>query len=82
MHKNYLGKSFISENCPFFSLRHTTHVQINHAVTSAENAENPCSNGGTCIELYHHAEQKFNCAYAIGYVGKFCGKKKSPTSCK
>ena len=43
--------------------------------------ENPCSNGGTCTELCHHAKQKFNCTCAIGYVGKFC-EKKSPTSCK
>ena len=43
--------------------------------------ENPCSNGGTCTELCHHAKQKFTCICAIGYVGKFC-EKKSPTSCK
>ena len=43
--------------------------------------DNPCLNGGTCIELCHHAKQKFNCTRAIGHVGKFC-EKKSPTSCK
>ena len=43
--------------------------------------ENPCSNGGTCTELCHHAKQKFNCTCAIGYVGKLC-ERKSPTSCK
>ena len=30
-----MNESCISENCPFFSLRHTTHVQINHPVTGA-----------------------------------------------
>ena len=30
-----MNESCISENLPFFSLRHTTHVQINHAVTGA-----------------------------------------------
>ena len=30
-----MNASYISENCPFFSLRHTTHVQINHAITGA-----------------------------------------------
>ena len=43
--------------------------------------ENPCSNGGTCTELCAHANRKFNCTCAIGYLGKFC-EKKSPTSCK
>ena len=33
--QNDLNESCISENLPFFSLRHTTHVQINHAETSA-----------------------------------------------
>ncbi|XP_067026503.1 uncharacterized protein [Acropora muricata] len=32
---NYLNDICISENCPFFSLRHTAHVQISHAVTGA-----------------------------------------------
>ena len=43
--------------------------------------ENPCSNGGTCTELCHHAKQKFNCTCANGFFGTFC-EKKSPTSCK
>ena len=30
-----MNESCISENCPFLSLRHTSHAQINHAVTSA-----------------------------------------------
>ena len=42
--------------------------------------ENPCSNGGTCTELCHHAKQKFNCTCANGFFGKFC--EKSPISCK
>ena len=43
--------------------------------------DNPCSNGGTCIELCHHAKKKFNCTCANGYFGKFC-EKKTPASCK
>ena len=43
--------------------------------------ENPCSNGGTCTELCHHANQKFNCTCANGFFGAFC-EKKSPKSCK
>ena len=53
-------------------------MQVNHAVTSAVN---PCSNGGTCTELCHHAKQTFNYTCAKGFFGKFC-EKKSPTSCK
>ena len=33
--QNYMNESCISENCPFFPLRQTTHMQINHALTSA-----------------------------------------------
>ena len=43
--------------------------------------ENPCSNGGTCTELCHHAKQKFNCTCANVFFGTFC-EKKSPKSCK
>ena len=43
--------------------------------------DSPCSNGGTCTELCHHAKQKFNCTCAKGFFGKLC-EKKSPTSCK
>ncbi|XP_067028458.1 uncharacterized protein [Acropora muricata] len=60
----------------------TTHnACANQSCSNKCCEDNPCSNGGTCTELCHHAKQKFTCTCAIGYVGKFC-EKKSPTSCK
>ena len=59
----------------------TINACVNQPCSNQCYQENPCFNGGTCTELYAHANRKFNCTCATGYFGKFCGKK-SPTSCK
>ena len=75
-----MNESCISENCPFFSLRHTTHVQINHAVTGAVKT--------IPVLMEEHAPScattpnKSSTAHAPKDFLESCVKRKSPTSCK
>ena len=75
-----MNESCIFENLPFFSLRHTTHVQINHAETSAARR--------IPVLMEEHAPScattpnKSSTAHArLDMLEDSC-EKKSPTSCK
>ena len=79
MNEVHLLQSCISENLPFFSLRDTTHVQINHAETSAVKT--------IPVLMKEHAPScattpnKSSTAHARLDTLEDC-EKKSPTSCK